>query len=76
MTLNQSNNKAKQARAFEVGDKVEHTNSHRIGRVRDTRKCPDGTTEMRVDIDFDDLWWNSKRVRNITAEEEEEDTKP
>lgn len=70
MTLNQSNNEAKSTRAFEVGDKVEHTNSHRIGRVRDIRKCRDGTTEMRVDIDFDDLWWNSRHVRNLTAEEE------
>ncbi len=69
MVMGQSNNDTKQ-RALKVGDRVEHTNSHRVGHVRELRECRDGSFEMRVDIDFDDLWWNSRHVRNLTAEEE------
>lgn len=60
-------------KTFAIGDKVEHTNSHRVGRVRDIRECRDGTTELRVDIDFDDLWWNSRHVKNLTVENKGED---
>jgi len=70
MMLGKSNNGAKQARMTQVGDRIEHTNSHRIGHVREIRPCRDGTVEMRVDIDFDDIWWNSRHVMNLTAEEE------
>lgn len=70
MTSDQSNNRTSRTRPFEVGDKVEHTNSHRVGQVREVRQCADGTWEMRLDIDFDDMWWNSRRVRNLTAEDE------
>jgi hypothetical protein len=48
MTLNQSNNEARQRRTFEVGDKVEHTNSHRIGAAQEIRPWRDGTFELRV----------------------------
>lgn len=48
---------------FEIGDLVQHTNSRREGRIRTLRNCPDGSTEMLVDIDFDDVWWNSRHVR-------------
>lgn len=70
MTLNQSNNEAKQRRAFEIGDKVEHTNSHRIGAVQEIRPWRDGTFELRVHVHALDTWWNSRHVRNLTAEEE------
>lgn len=72
MASDQSNNRTNRTRPFEVGDKVEHTNSHRVGRVREVRQCTDGTWEMRLDIDFDDMWWNSRRVRKLSAEEEKE----
>jgi hypothetical protein len=57
-------------RGFEVGDKVEHTNSHRIGAVQEIRPWRDGAFELRVHVHALDTWWNSKYVRNLTAEEE------
>lgn len=75
MAMDQSNDEAKQ-RAFEIGDKVEHTNSHRVGSVQEIRPWRDGTFELRVHVHALDTWWNSKHVRNLTAEEEEEESKP
>jgi hypothetical protein len=54
---------------YKIDDAVEHTNSHRRGRIRTLRACRDGTIEMQVDIDFDDIWWNSHHVRKLTAAE-------
>lgn len=59
------------ARQPVVGDTVEHTNSHRIGKVVEVRPWRDGTLELRVHVEALDTWWNSGRVRNLTAEEEE-----
>lgn len=56
---------------FAVGDRVVHTNSKRKGKVRTVRTCPDGTVEMQVDIDFDDIWWNSRHVKKDTPKTEE-----
>lgn len=70
MAMNQSNNKAKRAQAFEVGDQVEHTNSHRVGKVLGVRPWRDGTFELRVHVHALDTWWNSRHVKNLTAEEE------
>ncbi len=58
-------------RAFAVGDRVMHTNSKREGKVRTVRVCPDGSIEMQVDIDFDDIWWNSRHVKKINQAAEE-----
>ncbi len=53
---------------FSIGDLVEHTNSHRRGHVRSIRKWRDGTLEIQVDIDFDDIWWNSRHVKKVEVE--------
>lgn len=53
---------------FNIGDHVEHTNSHRQGHVRSVRECRDGTQEIQVDIDFDDIWWNSRHIRLMKEE--------
>lgn len=71
MTLDQSNNGTRRP-AFEVGDKVEHTNSHRIGAVQEICPRRDGTFKLRVHVHAMDTWWNSRYVRNLTAEEEKE----
>jgi hypothetical protein len=72
MASDKSNNETKRTDPFEVGDKVEHTNSHRIGAVQEVRPWRDGTFELRVHVHALDTWWNSRHVRNLTAEEEEE----
>jgi hypothetical protein len=72
MVSDKSNNETKRTDAFEIGDKVEHTNSHRIGAVQEVRPWRDGTFELRVHVHALDAWWNSRHVRNLTAEEEEE----
>lgn len=60
-------------RAPKVGDTVKHTNSHRVGKVRRVRRWRDGTFELQVRVDLDTTWWSSRRVRNLTAEQEQED---
>lgn len=76
MAFYEGNNDAKPTRAFEVGDKVEHTNSHRIGAVQEVRPWRDGTFELRVRVRALDAWWNSRHVRNLTAESEQKEEPP
>jgi len=63
------------SRSPAVGDTVEHTNSHRMGEVRQVRPWRDGTLELRVHVDALDVWWSSRHVRNLTAEQESNDSK-
>ncbi len=60
---------------FAIGDFVEHTNSHRRGRVRSIRPFRDGAFEMQIDIDFDDIWWNSRHVKLVNDLEISRSTK-
>ncbi len=50
-----------------IGATIEHTNSRRRGRIRDIRRCRDGTTEFQVNIDCInyDVWWSSRHVRRV-----------
>jgi hypothetical protein len=64
---------ADETRSYAVGDLIMHTNSHRVGRIESTRPFRDGTVEIQVDVgDLGYIWWNSGRVRRLTAAEAEE----
>ncbi len=60
---------------FKVGDRIEHTNSRRIGTVRNLRLRQDGSIEIEVDADRDsewprssgNVWWSSIHVKPLTA---------
>lgn len=47
---------------YEVGDLVEHTNTHLRARVQEVMNRIDGTQDLMV---FTDVLWNSARVKLI-----------